>query len=100
MKSLLRIVAVLSALVASVPATGAEKIHELRPSAATVHRGFFDATQKPVLTDRFGRHRAYLDRRRAIPSTTRLWVCRRRRSRRSSTRPTKARKAISGSTNV
>jgi len=50
MKSLLRIVAVLSALVASVPATGAEKIHELRPSAATVHRGYYDATQKPVLT--------------------------------------------------
>ena len=43
-------VAVLWALVASVPATGAETIHELRPSAATVHRGYYDATQKPVLT--------------------------------------------------
>src|SRR5689334_9308864 len=29
---------------------GAEKIHELKASPATVHRGFFDASLKPVLT--------------------------------------------------
>jgi hypothetical protein len=26
------------------------KVHELRPSPSTVHRGFYDATLKPVLT--------------------------------------------------
>jgi hypothetical protein len=26
------------------------RIHELKPSAATVHRGYYDATRKPVLT--------------------------------------------------
>src|ERR1043166_9219334 len=31
-------------------AYSAEKIHELRASPATVHRGFFDASLKPVLT--------------------------------------------------
>jgi acetamidase/formamidase len=35
---------------ASTPAQSADRIHELKPSAATVHRGFFDATLKPVLT--------------------------------------------------
>src|SRR5262245_9044905 len=31
-------------------AQGAPKVHELKASPATVHRGFFDATLKPVLT--------------------------------------------------
>src|SRR3954462_2490740 len=31
-------------------AQGEEKIHELRASPTTVHRGFFDASLKPVLT--------------------------------------------------
>jgi acetamidase/formamidase len=35
---------------AIAPAHSADQIHELRPSAATVHRGFFDASLKPVLT--------------------------------------------------
>lgn len=29
---------------------GAERVHELRPTASTVHRGFFDSSLKPVLT--------------------------------------------------
>src|SRR5580765_6739330 len=33
-----------------VPALAAEKIHELKASPTTVHRGFFDASLKPVLT--------------------------------------------------
>jgi hypothetical protein len=39
-------------LVMLVPAAAqcADKIYELRPSAGTVHRGFFDASLKPVLT--------------------------------------------------
>src|SRR5258707_15731846 len=42
----------LSAAFLLAPAEGqsAEKIHELRASPTTVHRGFFDATLKPVLT--------------------------------------------------
>jgi acetamidase/formamidase len=35
---------------AIAPAHSADQIHELRPSAATVHRGFFDASLKPVMT--------------------------------------------------
>src|SRR5258708_12864966 len=35
---------------AAVAAQGEEKIHELRASPTTVHRGFFDASLKPVLT--------------------------------------------------
>src|SRR5262245_56493222 len=31
-------------------AQGSPKIHELKASPATVHRGFFDASLKPVLT--------------------------------------------------
>ena len=31
-------------------AQGAPKVHELRPAPDTVHRGFFDASLKPVLT--------------------------------------------------
>jgi hypothetical protein len=31
-------------------ATAEEKIHELKASPTTVHRGFFDAAQPPVLT--------------------------------------------------
>ena len=38
------------AMLASAEAQGAEKIHELRASPSTVHRGFFDASLKPVLT--------------------------------------------------
>ncbi len=34
----------------SVGAQAAEKMHELKASPDTVHRGFFDATLKPVLT--------------------------------------------------
>src|SRR6266853_942263 len=37
-------------LLAGAAAPSAEQIHELRASPATVHRGFFDATLKPVLT--------------------------------------------------
>ena len=37
-------------LLAAAAAQSAEKIHELRPSPSTVHRGFFDASLKPVLT--------------------------------------------------
>jgi acetamidase/formamidase len=50
MKALLRAVAVVWAFGAVLSASAAEKIHELKPSAATVHRGYFDATQNPVLT--------------------------------------------------
>lgn len=39
-----------AATLASAGALGAEKIHELRASPRTVHRGFFDAALKPVLT--------------------------------------------------
>ena len=35
---------------AAAPARSEEKVHELRASPTTVHRGFFDATLKPVLT--------------------------------------------------
>jgi acetamidase/formamidase len=35
---------------AIAPAWSADQIYELKPSAATVHRGFFDASLKPVLT--------------------------------------------------
>jgi acetamidase/formamidase len=35
---------------AATPAPCADRIYELKPSAATVHRGFFDASLKPVLT--------------------------------------------------
>src|SRR5260370_14661809 len=35
---------------AAAQAQAADKIYELKPSAATVHRGFFDASLKPVLT--------------------------------------------------
>jgi len=37
-------------IVAAGQAQCEEKIHELRASPTTVHRGFFDATLKPVLT--------------------------------------------------
>src|ERR1700752_4765287 len=37
-------------IVAAAPAQCEEKIHELKASPATVHRGFFDASLKPVLT--------------------------------------------------
>src|ERR1043165_4471577 len=35
---------------AASPAQADEKIHELKASPTTVHRGFFDASLKPVLT--------------------------------------------------
>jgi acetamidase/formamidase len=38
-----------SLLIAS-HASSAERIHELKPSPATIHRGYFDSTLKPVLT--------------------------------------------------
>jgi len=34
----------------SLFAQSAPKVHELKASARTVHRGFFDASLKPVLT--------------------------------------------------
>ena len=37
-------------LVGMAMAQGAPKVHELRPAPDTVHRGFFDASLKPVLT--------------------------------------------------
>jgi acetamidase/formamidase len=40
----------LLAAFAAAPARGEEKIHELKASPTTVHRGFFDASLKPVLT--------------------------------------------------
>jgi len=39
-----------SLLAAAPAALSAEKVHELKPSPSTVHRGFFDSTLKPVLT--------------------------------------------------
>ena len=39
-----------SILLAAAPARSEEKVHELRASPTTVHRGFFDASLKPVLT--------------------------------------------------
>jgi hypothetical protein len=50
MKALLRAVAVVTAFGAVLSASAAEKIHELRPTATTVHRGYFDASIKPALT--------------------------------------------------
>src|SRR5262249_39949647 len=35
---------------AAIEARAQEKIHELKASPTTVHRGFFDASLKPVLT--------------------------------------------------
>ena len=43
-------VGVFVALPAIASAQGSPKIHELKASPATVHRGFFDASLKPVLT--------------------------------------------------
>src|SRR5712671_4713840 len=40
----------LLALPAIASAQGSPKTHELKASPATVHRGFFDASLKPVLT--------------------------------------------------
>jgi acetamidase/formamidase len=45
----LAIVMAVTACVAAA-ARSADQIHELKPSAATVHRGFFDASLRPVLT--------------------------------------------------
>ncbi len=39
-----------SILLAAAPARSEEKVHELKASPTTVHRGFFDASLKPVLT--------------------------------------------------
>src|SRR5260370_5676360 len=41
---------VAAVICAIAPAQGADQIYELKPSASTVHRGFFDASLKPVLT--------------------------------------------------
>src|SRR5215211_8679180 len=50
MNAFLRAAAVPLAFAAIVSANAAEKIHELKPTATTVHRGYFDARQKPALT--------------------------------------------------
>jgi acetamidase/formamidase len=50
MKARFRAAAAACALAAAFSASAAEKIHELKPTASTVHRGYFDAKQKPVLT--------------------------------------------------
>ena len=42
-----------AALLGASPAPAADQIYELKPSAATVHRGFFDATLKPVHDHRY-----------------------------------------------
>src|SRR3954469_24884890 len=48
---LTRIAASLALTIVCTAAAGAaEKIHELKPTASTVHRGYFDAKQKPALT--------------------------------------------------
>src|SRR5712671_1582023 len=47
---ILAITAAAIAAGAAATAQGEEKIHELRASPTTVHRGFFDASLKPVLT--------------------------------------------------
>jgi acetamidase/formamidase len=39
-----------SVVLAAAPARSEEKVHELKASPTTVHRGFFDASLKPVLT--------------------------------------------------
>ena len=51
MKSLGLTICVSAAVIfAATTAQCEEKIHELRASPTTVHRGFFDASLKPVLT--------------------------------------------------
>src|SRR2546423_9403165 len=49
-KRLLLMLAGVAVLGSALAARSAERVHELKPSPATVHRGFFDATLKPVLT--------------------------------------------------
>lgn len=50
----MRAIAITSVLLLALPGTArtqsAPKIHDLKASPATVHRGFFDASLKPVLT--------------------------------------------------
>src|SRR5215467_9857158 len=49
----MKILIICAAVIAACAAAGAqaaEKIHELKASPTTVHRGFFDASLKPVLT--------------------------------------------------
>ena len=58
------LIAAVLIVAAPAGALGAEKVHELKPSPSTVHRGFFDSSLKPVLTIEFGRRRAGLDRDR------------------------------------
>jgi acetamidase/formamidase len=51
MRSQALVVCFTACLVFGTAATqGAEQIHELKPTATTVHRGFFDASLKPQLT--------------------------------------------------
>jgi acetamidase/formamidase len=50
MMSLLRVIAATCVSGAMLSAAAAETIHELKPTAATVQRGYFDAKQKPALT--------------------------------------------------
>jgi acetamidase/formamidase len=46
----IRLCAAAAIICAATSAQSADRIYELKPSAATVHRGFFDASLKPVLT--------------------------------------------------
>jgi len=50
MKSRLNVLCVGALLLFTAAAQAEEKIHELKPSPTTVHRGFFDSALKPVLT--------------------------------------------------
>lgn len=51
MRAQILAICVTAACVFGAPAANsAEKVHELKASPATVHRGFFDASLKPVLT--------------------------------------------------
>jgi acetamidase/formamidase len=50
MMKALRAAAVVALFAAVLSANAAENIHELKPTASTVHRGYFDAKQTPALT--------------------------------------------------
>src|SRR5437868_4142684 len=50
MQSRILLLPIVALAMYATAAQAEEKIHELKASPATVHRGFFDATLKPVLT--------------------------------------------------
>jgi len=50
MKKVLTIIACIGVLAGGVRAQTSAKVHQLKASTQTVHRGFFDASLKPVLT--------------------------------------------------